>query len=88
MRDTQVENVSQIDTCKEPENDEIDGADCQSTEWPELFRSEEYATQAVERNDEIANDVIHSHFGVPRTAANGHDTKMYKTGPCLTNGGW
>ena len=62
MRDTQVEDVGEIDTCKEPQKDKIDGADCQSTQWSDVLRSKKYASQAIECNDEIANDVIYLHW--------------------------
>ena len=65
VRDAQMEHVGKIDACKEPEDDQIDAADCQSTQRSDFFWSKKCASYSVERKDEITNDVVYFHSGAP-----------------------
>jgi hypothetical protein len=82
-----MEYVGKVDACKEPEDDQIDAADCQSTQRSDFFWSKKCASYGVERKDEIANDVVYFHAGAPRIAAVVLCPEIYKPSPRLTNGG-
>jgi hypothetical protein len=82
-----MEYVGKVDACKEPEGDQIDATDCQSTQRSDFFWSKKCASYGVERKDEIANDVVYFHSGAPRIAAVVLCPEIYKPSPRFTNGG-
>src|SRR5271165_1062284 len=61
MGDSQMENIGQIQSGKEPAKNKIGAADQQSLPGSQVSRGGIYASQHVDKNDQIACDVVEFH---------------------------
>src|SRR5690242_20149695 len=61
MSDSQMKKIGQIQPAKKPAKDKIGSADQYSFPWSPLSRSGIHASQQVQKNDQIAYDVVYFH---------------------------
>ena len=63
MRDSHMKDIRQIHPAEKPKRDEIDSADEKSSPRSQMRRSEEHASQNVENNNQIADEIVCFHDG-------------------------
>src|SRR5579859_1480151 len=63
MNDAQMEHIGQIQPAHEPAKNKISAADQQCSPGAQMSRSEKHASQQIEKNNQIAREIIGFHDG-------------------------
>src|SRR5579859_233267 len=61
MNDAQMEHIGQIQPAHEPAKNKISAADQQCSPGAQMSRSEKHASQQIEKNNQIAREVVYLH---------------------------